>query len=162
MSVDVKDDMKNIEVAEAETAEENADVQGNETDNKSTELKYTDEDVNRIVSNRLARERNRMKKLFDEEQHESELDEREKKVLMRELKADAKDVLYEMGMPVGLAELLDYTDKESMEKSIETVKTIFNDALAFALKDKLRGTTPRAITHGSSADAAIAEAFRSR
>lgn len=162
MSVEMKGDIKKIENAEAETAEKNTDVQGNETDNKSMELKYTDEDVNRIVTNRLARERNRMKKLFDEEQHESELDEREKKVLMRELKADAKDALYEMGMPAGLAELLDYTDKESMDKSIETVKTIFNDALAVALKDKLRGTVPRAISHGSNADAAIAEAFRSR
>ncbi len=42
------------------------------------EKKYTDEDVDRIIAKKIAAERKRMSKLFNDEQQESELDKREK------------------------------------------------------------------------------------
>jgi len=53
--------------------------------------------------------------------------------------------LTDEGFPVGLADLLTYTDKESMEKSLQQTQEVFKSALEAAVKERLRGKTPAGI-----------------
>ena len=128
------------EEAQAAGAEEQAGAQGeHETEGQEQpEKKYTDADVDRIIAKKIAAERKRMQKLFDGEQQESELEIRERNVLRRELMADAKDALVDMGLPSSLAKIMDYTDKESFDKSFKEVTGIFGEAVTQGVKNKLR------------------------
>lgn len=147
------------EVVEAATTEENAGVQGEEK--QEAEKKYTDQDLDRIISKRISAERKRMQKLFNEEQQESELEKRERAVLLRELKADAKDTLIERGLPSSLAGLLDYSDKESLDSSLDEVGRIFNAAVEQGVKARLKGEPPRkGSIIGNSKEQALHDAFK--
>ena len=83
---------------------------------------------------------------------------RERDVLKRELRADAKDTLTRQGLPSTLADLIDYSDKESSEQSLENVISIFREATAQGIKNALRGNVPRVGTSLSGKDP-IADAF---
>ena len=121
--------------------------------------KYTDDDVDRIVKKRLGAERKKMARLLDEEQATSEIEIREKNVLVRELTADAKEMLINDGLPASLSGLLDYTDKETLENSYKDVKAIFENAVIQGVSNKVR--TPVPIKgYGGNADTAIAEVFK--
>lgn len=148
------------EEAQAAGAEEQAGAQGeHETEGQEQpEKKYTDADVDRIIAKKIAAERKRMQKLFDGEQQESELEIRERNVLRRELMADAKDALVDMGLPSSLAKIMDYTDKESFDKSFKEVTGIFGEAVTQGVKNKLRGSAPKVGT-GSRDDVALRDAF---
>lgn len=54
-----------------------------------------------------------------------------------------KDTLTSQGLPSTLADLIDYSDKESSEKSLENVISIFREATAQGIKNALRGHAPR-------------------
>ena len=150
------------EEAQAAGAEEQAGAQGEHgaegQEQPEPEKKYTDADVDRIIAKKIAAERKRMQKLFDGEQQESELEIRERNVLRRELMADAKDALVDMGLPSSLAKIMDYTDKESFDKSFKEVTSIFGEAVTQGVKNKLRGSAPKVGT-GSREDAALRDAF---
>lgn len=73
----------------------------------------------------------------------SEDGETQRDVLKRELRADAKDTLTSQGLPSTLADLIDYSDEESSEKSLENVISIFREATAQGVKNALRGHAPR-------------------
>ncbi|SCI20215.1 Uncharacterised protein [uncultured Ruminococcus sp.] len=157
MSEEMKNEM--IESVEDVTTEKTAEVQGGEK--QEAEKKYTDEDVDRIIARKIAAERKRMSKLFNEEQQESELEKRERAVLLRELKADAKDMLISEGLPSSLAGLLNYSSKEELSQSMAEVSAIFREAVQQGVKEKLRGETPRKGTGVSlNAEKALANAFK--
>lgn len=149
-----------IEEAQAAGAEEQAGAQGdqNAEGQEQPEKKYTDADVDRIIAKKIAAERKRMQKLFEGEQQESELEIRERNVLRRELMADAKDALVDMGLPSSLAKIMDYTDKENFDRSFKEVTGIFGDAVTQGIRNKLRGSVPR-VSAGSSEDVALRNAF---
>lgn len=73
---------------------------------------------------------------------ETELAGREAEITKRELMAEAKNTLAEKGLPVGLAEVLVYTDADSCNKSIATVEKAFQDAVKTATEEKLKGGQP--------------------
>ena len=150
--------VEGTEVVEAATTEKGAGVQGKEQ--QKAEKKYTDEDVDRIIARKIAAERKRMQKLFNEEQQESDLEKRERAVLLRELKADAKDALISEGLPSSLAGLLNYNSKEELEQSMQEVSGVFKEAVSHEVKNRLRGETPRT-GHGSiNAEKALYNAFK--
>ena len=60
--------------------------------------------------------------------------------------------LTDEGFPVGLADLLTYTDKESMEKSLQQTQEVFKSALEAAVKERLRGKTRRAWRRGQGGE----------
>lgn len=76
------------------------------------------------------------------QKREEELAEREAGITRRELMADAKNTLAEKKLPVGLAEVLDYTDEDSCNKSIATVEKAFHEILETAVYERLKGSTP--------------------
>lgn len=91
------------------------------------EKTFTQEDVNRIVGERLAKEKAK-------NSGEAELAKREQELAQRELHFSAKELLSEKGLPVQLLDALNCTDKETMEKSIATIKKIFDEHKANATK----------------------------
>lgn len=102
---------------------QNADPAANGTGGKT----FTQEDVNRIVGERLAKEKAKANNDGDFSKREQELEQ-------RELRLTAKEVLTGKGLPVQLLDALNCTDKETMEKSISTIENIFNDYKADATK----------------------------
>lgn len=133
-----------IEDVEAVTTEEQTGAQEHEEgNNQEPEKKYTDADLDKIIARKIAKERERMAKMFNEEQQENEFEIRERKVLERELKADAKDALIAEGLPSSLAELINYNSKEEYDKSFKDVSGVFREAMGNEFKRRLSGSVPR-------------------
>lgn len=101
---------------------QNADLAAGQGTGEKT---FTQEDVNRIVQERLAKEKAK-------NSGDADLAKREQELVQRELRMSAKEMLSEKGLPVQLFDALNCTDKETMEKSIATVETIFNEYKANA------------------------------
>ena len=76
-------------------------------------------------------------------------------LLQRDLKDAALKQLSKDGFPAGLAELLTYTDKEAMEKSMAHAQEVFKGCLEAAVKERLRGKTPEGLGGAASAENAI-------
>lgn len=134
-----------VESMEAAANEENAGEA-----NSQGEKKYTDEDVNKIIRNRLAKEREKFSKAQAREQKENELEEREKNLVRRELKADARDNLVKLGLPQSAAEILNYNSKEDHEKSVEHLQKFVEDLRSAWEKERATGRTPRNISNNSN------------
>lgn len=79
------------------------------------ERTFTQEEVNRIVSNRLSEDRAK---------RAAELDEREKAVKARELAVIAAEKLAAAGLPKDLTAVLRYDDEESLEAAINQLSTL--------------------------------------
>lgn len=83
---------------------ENGTQQGTKT--------FTQEEVNRIVQERLARVK------AEPSGKEEELNNREKELNARELKLTAKETFSEKGLPAELLDILDYSDETKMNEHI--------------------------------------------
>lgn len=71
-----------------------------------------------------------------------ELTKREKDITTRELRAAAYETLAEKNLPKELVDILNYSDAEQCNKSIEAVEKAFQSAVEKAVNDKLRGGNP--------------------
>lgn len=60
----------------------------------------------------------------------------------RELRADARELMKQEGLPLSCLDFVLRSDLEQTKSSIETFKQVFQEALSDALKEQLRGTTP--------------------
>ena len=151
---------------EGTTSEDNTnDQDGNNEDDQqgNNQQTFTQEDVDRIVQGRLAKERKSWERHLEEQKTEAEklanmsekekkeyqekkriedLDAREAAITRRELTAQAKVQLADEGIPTELAEILNFTDADSCKKSIETVKNAFQKAVEKAVNEKLKGGNP--------------------
>lgn len=107
------------------------------------ERTFTQEDVDKIVQKRLAKERSKIAEMLRTEEKSSDLDEREQKIIERELKADARDRLDTEKLPRSLGDLLDYDSLEALNNSFELVTATFKKALGESLKPYMRQDTPR-------------------
>lgn len=116
---------------------------------------FTQEELDKIVQGRIAKERKAWEKQLEEQQTEAQkletmsekekkkyqeekrikdLDDREAAITRRELIAQAKVQLADKGIPTELAEILILTDADSCKKSIETVEK--------AVEEKIKGREP--------------------
>lgn len=112
------------------------------------EKTFSQEDVNRIVGERLAKEKAK-------NSSEADLVKREQELAKRELHISAKELLSEKGLPAQLFDALNCTDKETMEKSIATVEKVLNEYKTNAIKQvKFVGFQPGAGSKISDAGAA--------
>lgn len=154
---------ESTEDAQAAGAEEQAGAQGEQgaEGQEQPEKKYTDADVDRIIAKKIAAERKRMQKLFEGEQQESEIEKRERDVTRRELMADAKDRLIGDELPSSLAEIMNYSDKESFEKSYQDVTAVFREAMQMEYKRRFSSRPPRVGTGSRETpqERALADAF---
>lgn len=91
---------------------------------------------------KLAKMTKEEKAEYLQKKKESELSEREAAITRKELMAEAKNTLTEKKLPVGLAEVLNYTDAESCNKSIAAVEKAFQEAVEAAVEERLKGGKP--------------------
>lgn len=126
---------------------------------------YSEADVNAKIAEAKAAweaeqaEKQRLAKLSPEERAKAEgeaqaqeLTKLRAELLQRDLKDAAVKKLTDEGFPVGLADLLTYTDKESMEKSLQQTQEVFKSALEAAVKERLRGKTPDGLGGGAKVE----------
>lgn len=125
-----------------------------ETD-KATELENA-----KTEAEKLAKMNAEQKAKYAEEKRLSELEKREKDITTRELKAQAYETLAEKGLPKDLVEILNYSDAESCNKSIEAVEKAFQSAVEKAVNEKLRGKdTPKGGQGSANKDTTLAGAL---
>lgn len=105
----------------------------NQNPDGAGESTFTQEQVNKIVSDRLAREKAK---------GEAALAEREQQLAQRELLLTAKEKLTESGLPVELVDALNVSSPETLEKALNTVKTVFDKHKAEARPRKISGARP--------------------
>ncbi len=102
------------------------------------ERTFSQDDVNRIVGERLAAEKRK---------GEAALAEREQQLAQRELLLTAKEKMTAMGLPVELLNALNVSSPEAMEKSLNTVKTVIDKIKAEAPPRKFYGAKPAESGH---------------
>ena len=88
---------------------------------------------------KLAKMNADQKAQYEREKQEADYQKRLAELNARELKATAKETLVAEGLPLELAEVLNYTDADTCNKSIEAVKTAFQGAVEKAVNEKLKG-----------------------
>lgn len=141
------------------------------------EKTFTQAELNDILKQRLARqekdlevrikeaqkEAERLAKLSAEEKEKElvarstkELEGKMKEVSIRENRLDAIELFTESKVP---ASLVDYVINEDKEKTLENAKTfagLFNDSVAKAVAEQLKGTPPKDISANSKEQSAKA------
>ena len=126
------------------------------------EKKYTDEDVDRIVKNRLAREREQAKKEKEEaeklaemnaqqkaeykaEQLEKELAEYKRKDALAEMSKVARKMLSDESINISddLLSMMVTTDAQQTKQNVDSFTKMFKADLEAAVKARLKGEPPR-------------------
>lgn len=131
------------------------DTENKNINQETGERTFTQEEVNRIVSERLSRDRDK---------RAAELEEREKAVKARELAVIASEKLAEAGLPKDLTAVLRYDDEASLDAAINQLSTLRGFSIG---KDTDTGTKkiiehrlPERQEYDTSEDFQIREAFR--
>lgn len=134
---------------------------------KDKNKSLTIDEVNKIVQDRLAKERAKWEKDYAEklehakteaeklakmtaeqkaeyerQQKETELANREADITRRELRAQALETLAEKGLPKQLADILVYTDAQATNDSITAVEKVFRGAVEAGVNERLKGNPP--------------------
>lgn len=92
------------------------------------ERTFTQEEVNRIIGERLAKEKTKGDAASAE--REQQLAEREKQLAKRELLFDAKERIDKMGLPADLLEVLEVLDvssPEALDKALNALQKTINE-----------------------------------
>ena len=92
------------------------------------------------------------KKKEKKDKKDEQIAELQAKLLKSDLQKKATASLEKDGYPVGLAELLDYTSEEAMEKSLSKLTDTFKGSLQAAVESRLRGKTPAGLGNAASAE----------
>lgn len=114
---------------------------------------FSQDDVNRIVGERLAKEKAK---------GEAALAEREQQLAQRELLLTAKEKLTENGLPVELVDALNVSSPEALEKALSIVKTVMDKHKAEARPMKFSGAKPAESLSGvrNTGDDSLRKAMR--
>ncbi len=145
---------------------------------------FTQEQVNDIVSKRLAEanakadkklkdevskalaEAERQSKLSEAEREkefkakqQKELDDRERTITLRERRADAKDALIEKNIDPSLVDFVIDVDADKTEANIDKLEKAYTKAVEAGVKAKLAGTSPE--DYGEGANKAKTEVRKS-
>lgn len=116
---------------------------------KQSEKKFTQKEVDDLISEKLseaeklAKMNAEQKAKYEQEKHEKELADREAALTKRELTATAKEVLAEKGLPAELADIVDTTSAENCTASIEAIEKAFSAAVQKAVNDRLKSDPPK-------------------
>lgn len=101
--------------------QDNGNGQQTENQNQQQEKLFTQDDVNRIVGERLARERSNI--------NAGAFAEREQSLNQRELKLNAREMLADAGLPKELLNAINCNSKKEMEESINTLKAFYQSSV---------------------------------
>lgn len=89
---------------------------------KVQEKTFTQSEVDEIIKSRLSREHRKT-----DDSRIDELNNKEKELEQRELRADARDKLKALGLPESISELVNFNSKEEYETTIEKVIASYNE-----------------------------------
>lgn len=76
-------------------------------------------------------------------EREQTLRQREAALEMRERRARAQELLAQRNLPPELTDCLNFTDDESMEKSLNALEKAFLEQVDKAVGERMKGVTPR-------------------
>ena len=126
------------------------------------EKKYTDDDVDKIVKARLAREREQAKKEKEEaeklaemdatqkaeykaQQLEKELAEYKRKDALAEMSKEARKMLTEkdINIPDELLSMMVTTDAQETKQAVDGFAKLYKESVEAAVKARLKGEPPR-------------------
>lgn len=96
----------------------------------------------RTEAEKLAKMNAEQKAEYEKEKREKELADREASITRRELAATAKEQLAEKGLPLSLADVLNYESAEACAASIDAVGKAFQEAVEKAVQERLTGGKP--------------------
>lgn len=131
------------------TAEENQ--QGTTPPGGNGEKTFTQDEVNKIVSERLAREKAKTDTITHEEQKEIE---------KRANVVDCKAYIYDNDLPRELLEVLDTSDKEKFIANIEKLKPLLRNGEESASKSFKLGADGSSSTYPYETVDSLATAFK--
>ena len=155
----VMEQVNNIEeVAEQSKESNNAQATQEKTEQKASEKTFTQEEVDKIIKDRLARERVKAEKEQEEAKKLAKMNADEKakyerdKLLeelnqlkaeksKRELQDTARDMLKEKNIDTDLLAFLDYTDAETCKASIDKLSKVWDKAIEKAIDDRIKTKT---------------------
>lgn len=157
------EDIRNEEIEQENKPEVN-EAENNVDKNKQHDEKtFTQEEVNKIIADRLAREKEKAEKKQEEakklakmnaeekakyelEKRESEIAKREAELNVRELTAEAKDILVDKGLPTDLHTLINYENADTVKESIDVIEKSIQKAVELAVSERLKGNAPKKAT----------------
>lgn len=131
-----------------------------ETQTQETIKTFSQEEVNKIVNERLARERKKYASMFQEDGKTSELDERERNLTIRERKLDCMELFKEKGLPCALIDLVNYNSKEEYENSVNVIEAAFRESVETSVNSRLRGSGVPRMTNPIKGNDVIGNAFK--
>ncbi len=133
--------------------------------NNAPELKFSQEDMNKAITERLDRQRKQLEKQYaaeraeaervaamtaeqkaehEREQREKQLADREAELIRREMTAVAKEQLAAKNIPAVLLNAVDITSSETITSSVEEISKAFSAAVAAEVAKKLAADPPKA------------------
>lgn len=133
------------------------------------EPKYTDKDVDEILNRKFAKWQEKQQKAVDEakklsamnaqqkaeyerDKLQKELDEYKRRASLAEMSKTARKMLSESGItiPDELLSMMVTTDAEQTKAAIDGFTKVFTESVESAVKEKLRGETPRKGSGGAA------------
>lgn len=97
----------------------------------------------RKEAEKLAAMNAREKAEYELNKKRQDIEERERNIQLRELTAEAKDILIEKGLSSDLASILNYKDAETVKESINIIETAINKEAEKQVIERLKGRTPK-------------------
>lgn len=144
---------------QTETAGKNTDKT---KEPEQTQPKYTDKDLDRIISEKFAKwqkqseqkvseakrlaEMNAQEKAeYEREQYKTKYEELEKKIAISEMQSTARDMLAEEGVNVAdsVVSMLISTDAEQTQSAVKDFAQAFKKAVSDGVTEALKGKTPQ-------------------
>lgn len=146
------------------------------TEPAATDKTFTQADVDRIVTERLARQQKQFdakqeeaaklakmnaeeKAKYAAQKREEELTAREAEIQKKELRYEALNILEENKLPAKLVDCIDLTSAETSKASIEAIKTAWTEALTAAVDARLKSNNPPAYSGGNTQKDAFLQGF---
>ena len=117
---------------------------------ESEQQKKLDDD--KTEAQKMASMNEKEKEDYQRQKREEALNERERDITARELKATAYETLAEKGLPKELADILNYTDADQCKASIDAVEKAFQSSVEKAVNEKLRGNNQPPKNGGNGSD----------
>ena len=136
-----------------------------EAKEETAEKNFTQDDINRIVSQTIASERKKAEAAVAQARQETEqlaqmtaeqraehlltereiaLSQRETTLKRREVRASAVQQLLEKGLPADLADALEFADADSAAAAIDQLEKAFRQALQQGIEERMKGMAPAA------------------
>ena len=150
--------------------------QANNNNPAPTGKTFTQEDVDKMIAERLARQQKKFdaekeeaaklakmnaedKAKYAAQKREEELTARETAIQQKELRFEALNILEENKLPSKLVDCLNLTSAETCKASIESLKTAWTEALTAAVDARLRSNDPPPFSSGNKPTDAFLQGF---